>query len=331
MASLRKVFKILPDAEVSIEVDPRTATSKRLAHLCQFGFNRLSFGVQDFDEAVQVAVHRVQPYEDVRDLMVSGRELGYKSINVDLIYGLPKQTQESFSRTIEQVLQLRPDRIALYVYAHLPERFKPQLRILAQDLPDAATRIGLLNSAISGFIEGDYIYIGMDHFALPQDPLAQAKQQGKLHRNFQGYSTQPDCDLIALGVSSIGRCSGVYSQNVKTLDAYYERLDARQFHVERRLALSTDDLIRQEIIMEIMCQGCLNFAAIEQKHKLSMSDYFAQELECLPPLVDLGLIVQESGVMQLTDFGWYFVRAVALVFDRYLHNAPTKAQYSRIV
>ncbi|PJI52792.1 oxygen-independent coproporphyrinogen III oxidase, partial [Methylobacterium radiotolerans] len=213
MGDLRGAFHFQPDAEISVEVDPRTATPERLAFLQQLGFNRLSFGVQDFDERVQVAVHRVQSFDDVAALMHSARALGYASVNVDLIYGLPLQTAASFARTIEQVIALRPDRIALYAYAHLPERFKPQRRINEADLPDRETRVGLLSSAIQGFLNQGYTYIGMDHFALNTDALAIAKQRGELHRNFQGYSTQPDRDLIALGVSAIGRIGDTYSQN----------------------------------------------------------------------------------------------------------------------
>src|SRR5690606_14892719 len=201
MGGIRDHFRLLPDAELSIEVDPRTATPERLEHLASLGFNRLSLGVQDFDPAVQRAVHRIQPYECVRDLVHSARRLGCASINMDLIYGLPLQTAESFAHTLEQVCALRPDRIALYGYAHLPERFKPQRRIVPAELPTGETRIELLGSAISRFLDAGYDYIGMDHFALHDDTLARAKRAGLLHRNFQGYSTQPDCDLVALGVS----------------------------------------------------------------------------------------------------------------------------------
>ena len=209
-------------------MDPRTVTPARLEHFRTLGFNRLSFGVQDFDPDVQEAVHRVQSFESVRDIMVSARELGYLSINADLIYGLPKQTPESFARTIQQIGELRPDRIALYAYAHLPERFKPQRRIAEADLPSATQRVSMLGNAISGFLSRDYHYIGMDHFALPNDSLAVAKREGRLHRNFQGYSTQPDCDLVALGVSAIGRVGATYYQNAKTLPEYYEALQQRR-------------------------------------------------------------------------------------------------------
>lgn len=331
MDKLRESFKFLPDAEISIEVDPRTASPDRLAHLKTLGFNRLSFGVQDFDAAVQQAVHRVQPYEDVRDVMISARELGFTSINVDLIYGLPKQTLVSFAHTVSQVRELRPDRIALYAYAHLPQRFKPQRRILAEDLPLGAARVGLLSAALSGFLQEGYVYIGMDHFALPDDTLAIAKQNGRLHRNFQGYSTQPDCDLIALGVSAIGRCGNSFSQNVKTLEAYYAKIAQGQFPIERGLQLSADDKIRQSVIMEIMCQGQLDFDLIENQHGLQMESYFAEELGRLDSLIELGLVTREPQVLRVTELGWYFVRAIAMVFDRYLNSQPGSAQYSRLV
>ncbi|MDE2276365.1 MAG: oxygen-independent coproporphyrinogen III oxidase, partial [Burkholderiales bacterium] len=220
MTALRDAWRVQGDAEISIEVDPRTATPARLARLRALGFNRISFGIQDFDPAVQQAVHRVQSPDSVRALIEAARALGFVSINTDLIYGLPRQTAASFERTVAQVAALRPDRIALYAYAHLPERFKPQRRIVSAELPDGAQRIRMLGGAIAGFIGQGYQYIGMDHFALPDDALAVARREGRLHRNFQGYSTQPDCDLIGLGVSAIGRVGATYSQNAKTLPEY---------------------------------------------------------------------------------------------------------------
>src|SRR5262249_393989 len=204
------------------------------------GFNRLSFGVQDFDPAVQAAVHRVQPYDSVAQLMSDAREIGFASTNVDLIYGLPKQTPTSFARTIQQVANLRPQRTALYAYAHLPERVRPQRRIHSADLPLPGERVRMLGDAIASFLGHGYTYIGMDHFALPDDALAVAKRQGRLHRNFQGYSTQPDCDLIALGVSAIGRVGATYSQNAKTLPEYYDALAQGNLPTARGLALSRD-------------------------------------------------------------------------------------------
>ncbi|WZB75216.1 oxygen-independent coproporphyrinogen III oxidase [Achromobacter insuavis] len=331
MADLRGAFRSVLDAEISIEVDPRTATPQRLERLRKLGFNRLSFGVQDFDAKVQVAVHRVQSFEDVRDLMQSARALGYASINVDLIYGLPLQTTESFARTIAQVSALRPDRIALYAYAHLPERFKPQRRINPLDLPDRATRVGLLSAAIEGFLKQGYTYIGMDHFALNTDALAIAKQRGELHRNFQGYSTQPDRDLVALGISAIGRIGNTYSQNAKDLDGYYAAIESDRFATEKGLALSADDLARREVIMDIMCQGRVDFARVEARHGLRFGDYFGPELSQVANLAELGLVNLRAGELRVTGLGWYFVRAVAMAFDGYLRTVSTGASYSRII
>jgi oxygen-independent coproporphyrinogen-3 oxidase len=331
MASLRRAFRLAPGAEVSIEVDPRTASPQRLAHLAALGFNRISFGVQDFDPAVQQAVHRVQSFESVRDLIVAARSLGYESVNADLIYGLPKQTPDSFARTVAQVAELRPDRIALYSYAHLPQRFKPQRRIAAADLPPPEHRIRMLGGAIAGFISHGYNYIGMDHFALADDSLAVARRQGRLHRNFQGYSTQPDCDLIALGVSSIGRIGATYSQNAKTLPEYYDAVRHGQFAVNRGLALTRDDLVRRAVIMALMCQGRVEFESIELAHLVEFRDYFAAELQRLQPLVDLGLAEATPEAIHVTASGWFFVRGVAMVFDRYLQADKVRERFSRII
>ena len=331
MTVLRREFKLVPEAEVSIEVDPRTATPERLGSLARMGFNRISFGVQDFDPAVQVAVHRVQSYESVRDLVLAAREQKYQSINADLIYGLPKQTPESFARTIEQVCELRPDRIALYAYAHLPGRFKPQRRIAEGDLPPSENRIRMLGAAIAGFIDSGYTYIGMDHFALPEDALAVAKRQGRLHRNFQGYSTQPDCDLIALGVSGIGRMGATYSQNAKTLPEYYDAIRRGEFAVVRGLALTRDDLVRRAVIMAIMCQGRVAFESIELAHLIKMREYFATELAALQPLAEGGLVELSDDAIQVTAAGWFFVRGVAMTFDRHLQADKMRERFSRII
>ena len=331
MAMLRAAFRLAPGAEVSIEVDPRTASPDRLRHLAVLGFNRLSFGVQDFDPDVQLAVHRVQPYAQVRDLMVAAREIGFESINVDLIYGLPKQTPESFARTVNQVAGLRPDRIALYAYAHLPERFKPQRRIVVEQLPPPDHRVEMLGGAIAGFIDQGYTYIGMDHFALPGDSLSAAKRQGRLHRNFQGYSTQPDCDLVALGVSAIGRMGATYSQNAKTLDEYCDAVRQGRFPVARGLTLTRDDLVRRSVIMALMCQGRLEFESIAEAHLIQMPDYFKTELQELTELQKLGLCELTADAVQVTPTGWYFVRAVAMVFDRHLKLDQTRERFSRII
>lgn len=331
MGSLRRAFKLTPSAEVSIEVDPRTADKERLQFLHGLGFNRLSFGIQDFDPDVQKAVHRVQPYESVRELVHAARAIGYESINADLIYGLPLQTAMSFERTVTQVAALRPDRIALYAYAHLPERFKPQRRIDSAQLPSGETRLRMLGGAIGGFLGHGYTYIGMDHFALPTDALAVAKRQGRLHRNFQGYSTQPDCDLVALGVSAIGRMGSTYSQNAKTLPEYYDALRQRRFPTVRGLAATRDDLVRRAVIMAIMCQGRVEFESVELAHLIRMREYFRAELERLEPLVAEGLVEVDDHSIQLTALGWYFVRGIAMVFDRYIHADQTRARFSRII
>ena len=331
MTSLQQAFRFAPGGEYSIEIDPRTVTPQRLEFLHSLGFNRLSFGVQDFDADVQMAVHRIQPASQVFDLVTAARDIGFDSVNVDLIYGLPRQTPASFERTLEQVRQLRPDRMALYGYAHLPDRFKPQRRIDSTELPQAAQKIAMLSGAIAGFLAGGYAYIGMDHFALPQDALAVAKRQGRLHRNFQGYSTQPDCDLIALGVSAIGRMGTTYSQNAKTLDEYTDLLRQGRFPVVRGLALSRDDLVRRAVIMALMCQGQVLFESIEQAWLLDFRSYFRAELQQLKPLQDDGLVSVDAQGIQVTARGWFFVRAVAMVFDRYLQADRQRARFSRIL
>ncbi len=331
MAMLKRSFRFAPGGEYSIEVDPRTVDPQRLDTLAELGFNRLSFGVQDFDPAVQKAVHRVQPAEQVFALVEAARQRGFDSINVDLIYGLPLQTPESFDRTLAQITQLRPDRVALYAYAHLPERFKPQRRIATIDLPNAPSKVAMLSQSLAAMIGAGYIYVGMDHFALPNDALAVAKRQGRLHRNFQGYSTQPDCDLIALGVSSIGRIGATYSQNAKTLEEYYDALDRGRFPVVRGLALNRDDLIRRAVIMALMCQGQWLFESIDLAWLVDSRNYFASELDALRTLRDQGLVTMDDTGVQVTPMGWFFVRAVAMVFDRYLQTDRTRARFSKII
>ncbi len=331
MAMLRRNFQFAPGGEYSVEIDPRTVTRERLAHLAEQGFNRLSFGVQDFEPAVQKAVHRIQPAEQVFDLAAAARELGFESINADLIYGLPMQTPETFERTLEQITQLRPDRIALYAYAHLPERFKPQRRIHMQDLPPAASKLVMLSSAMRVLVEAGYVYVGMDHFALPNDALAVAKRQGRLHRNFQGYSTQPDCDLIALGVSSIGRVGPTFSQNVKTLDEYYDLLNQGRLPVARGMALSRDDLVRRTVIMALMCQGSVLFESVELSHLIDFKQYFATELETMASMQEQGLLTMDDTGIHVTELGWFFVRGVAMVFDKYLQADKNRARFSTII
>jgi len=331
MAMLRRNFSLAPGGEYSIEVDPRTVTPDRLAHLARLGFNRLSFGVQDFDPAVQKAVHRIQPAEQVFDLVAEARRIGFESINVDLIYGLPRQTPESFDRTLAQVNELRPDRIALYAYAHLPGRFEPQRRIGSVELPGGPAEVSMLSRSLSAFIDAGYVYVGMDHFALPNDALAVAKRQGRLHRNFQGYSTQPDCDLIGLGVSAIGRVGATYSQNAKTLEDYYDYLNQGRLPVVRGLALSRDDLVRRAVIMALMCQGRLVYESIDLAWLIDCRSYFSAEMSLLQDLAKDGLLTLDDSGIEVTPNGWFFIRAIAMVFDRYLQADRNRARFSRII
>ena len=331
MAMLRRNFTFVPGGEYSIEVDPRTIDASRLDTLAELGFNRLSFGVQDFDPAVQKSVHRVQPAEQVFALVAAARERKFDSINVDLIYGLPLQNPESFDRTLAQVVELRPERIALYAYAHLPERFKPQRRITTTEIPNGAAKVAMLARSMAAFMRAGYVYIGMDHFALPTDALAIAQRQGRLHRNFQGYSTQPDCDLIGLGVSSIGKIGATYSQNAKTMEEYCDFLDQGEFPVVRGLALSRDDVLRRAVIMALMCQGVVSYESIELAHLIEFRKYFASELEALQKLAEQGMVTMSDSGIQVTTMGWVFVRAVAMVFDKYLQTDRTRARFSKII
>jgi oxygen-independent coproporphyrinogen III oxidase len=331
MAAIGLSFDLAPDAECGVEIDPRTATHERLQHLATLGFNRISFGVQDFDAEVQQAVHRVQPFEQVEALMKSARQIGFDSINVDLIYGLPKQRPDGFARTIARVITLAPDRIALYGYAHLPERFKPQRRIVSADLPDSAARLAMLGHAIKAFAAAGHEYIGMDHFARPDDALAIAKREGRLHRNFQGYTTQPECDLLGLGVSAIGRVGATHAQNAKTLDGYYHAINHGRFATARGLGLSQDDLLRRKIIMDLMCRGRLDFDEVRAEFGVDVPVVFADELKRLVPLAAYNLVRLYDDAVQVTAAGWFVVRAVAMVFDRYLGSSASRDRFSRLV
>ena len=331
MAVLRRSFRFSPDGEYSIEVDPRRVDAARLATLAGLGFARLSLGVQDFDPAVQKAVHRVQPATQILCLMESARALDFKSISIDLMYGLPLQTPESFDRTLAQVVQLRPDRIALYAYSHLPERHKPQRRIAVAELPPPQARLTMLSRSIAALQQAGYVHVGMEHFALPGDALAVAKRQGWLHRSFQGYSTQPDGDLVSLGVSAIGRMGATYSQNAKTLEVYYDCLDQGRLPVVHGLALSRDDLMRRAVIMALLCQGQLDFESIELAYLIDFKHYFSAELIALRDLQEQGLVELGNSAINVTDMGWFFVRNVAMVFDRYLQADRMRARFSRIL
>jgi len=331
MITLRSKFNFTPKAELSIEIDPRTVNKVRLERLRSLGFNRISFGVQDFDPAVQAAVHRIQPFGEVKSLMQASREIGFDSINMDLIYGLPKQTSTSFNHTLDQVIELSPDRLAIYAYAHLPERFKPQRRIVASDLPLANEKLVMLSNALNRLQNEGYVYIGMDHFAKATDGLTKAKNEGRLHRNFQGYSIEPEGDLLAFGVSSIGKVGATYSQNAKTLEQYADMLEAGLIPVVKGLRLTRDDELRREVIMAIMCQGELDFASLEKAYGIVAEDFFAKEILQLKELDRQELIVMKAGGFTVTALGWYFVRAIAMVFDEYLNAQQDQKKFSKII
>jgi oxygen-independent coproporphyrinogen-3 oxidase len=328
---LERVFTFLENAERSIEVDPRTVDVARLRELHDQRFNRLSFGVQDFDADVQQAVHRVQSTEQVFELTRAAREIGYESINVDLIYGLPKQTESSFRRTLDTLAALRPDRVAVYGYAHLPQRFKPQRRIHEAELPSAHDKLSMIRTAIQSLTEHGYVYIGMDHFALPDDALAVAQRRGMLHRNFMGYTTQPDCDMIGLGVSAIGRMGPCYAQNARTLGEYADAVRAGRLPIVRGCELSRDDMLRRSAIMSIMCSGEVSFAALENSYLVDPKLAFSDELGRLREFQDLGLVRVDAESITVTPQGRFFVRPIAMVFDRYLRAALQRASYSRVL
>lgn len=330
MQMLRTHLDMTPDAELGIEIDPRTVTEEGMAHLASLGFNRTSLGVQDFDPEVQKAIHRIQPYEMVERTLHAARAHGFQSINFDLIYGLPKQTLDSFAQTLKQVLALNPDRIALYNYAHLPARFKPQRRILEADLPSAEQRLQIFLYSLQTLLDAGYLYIGLDHFAKPDDSLAQALQSQSLHRNFQGYTTRAECDLLALGVSAIGKLGNSYSQSLRDLNEYYAALDAGQLPVEKGFLLSRDDELRREIIQAIMCCTPLDIPALNAKFEIDFMQYFAPEIERLQEFVALGLVQLDAQQLRIPSKGRMFVRALAMVFDDFL-SQTTRATYSRLI
>ncbi|WP_426172876.1 oxygen-independent coproporphyrinogen III oxidase [Massilia sp. TWR1-2-2] len=333
MAHLHRRFQFAPDAEgeYSIEVDPRTVDRARVHSLRRQGFNRISLGVQDYDDQVQRAVNRVQPEHETQAIIDAAREAGFRSVSIDLIYGLPKQTPMSMAQTLAKVIKAGPDRIAVYNYAHLPHLFKPQRRIAEADLPSADSRLDMLGLCIRRLCEAGYVYIGMDHFAKPGDDLAVAQQQGRLHRNFQGYSTHADADLVACGVSAIGAVGSTYSQNVKTLEAYYARIDSNELPIERGIALTMDDVLRRCLIQMLMCHFELSVGAIEQAFPIVFADYFAPEIERLRVLAGDGLLTVGPEWISVTLKGRLLIRNICMVFDRYLAGEPATPRFSSTI
>ncbi len=333
MSTLDKHFNLREDEgrEFSIEIDPRTVSEETIALLAGLGFNRMSVGVQDFAPEVQQAVNRVQPEDDTVAVMEQARHYGFESVSVDLIYGLPFQTETGFDNTIGSVIQAKPDRIAVYSYAHLPQLFKPQRQIKAEDLPTPEVKLELLRLTIEKLTAAGYVYIGMDHFALPDDELVIAQRKGTLQRNFQGYSTHAQTDLIGLGVSAIGKIGDSYSQNLKSLPDYYSALDAGQLPIWRGLELNADDILRREVIQQIMCQGELDYSKVGSRFQIQFKDYFADELTRLEPLREDGLVKLEPGRLEVTPAGRLLLRAVAMVFDAYLNKNGNVERFSKVI
>jgi oxygen-independent coproporphyrinogen-3 oxidase len=331
MRAIDARFERAPGFECSIEIDPRSAPAGTLALLGELGFNRVSVGVQDFDPAVQRAVHRIQGEELTRGVVEEARASGFRSVNLDLIYGLPKQTLDSFNRTLDAVIALDPDRIALYSYAHLPKLFKPQRRIAEADLPSPEAKLQILTLAIGRLTREGYLYIGMDHFAKADDELAIAQAQGRLQRNFQGYSTHPAADMLGFGVSAIGKVGPTYYQNRKELGEYYAELDAGRLPVARGIELTQDDLVRRAVIQSLSCHFRVSIESIELAHLIDFRRYFATELADLRGLAQDGLVELAPDWIIVTSKGRLMVRTVCMVLDRYLRERARQASYSKVI
>jgi len=332
MQVTRQHFNLHDDdsGEYSIEIDPREVNRDSIKLLRDIGFNRMSLGVQDFNADVQKAVNRIQSEEQTLGALNSAREFGFKSISTDLIYGLPLQTPDSFANTLERIIEISPDRISLFNYAHMPELFKPQRRINEADMPAAEIKLSILKQSTEQLINAGYVYIGMDHFAKPDDELSIAQQQGKLYRNFQGYATHADCDLVGLGITSIGTINNSFSQNLKTLDEYQQAIDNGHLAIFRGVEIDTDDLIRRDVIMQLICHFNLNYSIIEAKHNIKFSQYFANELENLVAMSEDGLIEMTKQSIKVTDKGRLLIRNICMSFDRY-HKSQPQQRFSKAI
>lgn len=333
MYHIGRNFNLLPgqSGEYSIEIDPRQADIDTLSLLHGLGFNRISLGVQDFDPKVQQAVNRVQPYAMVAKVFEQARNLGFAAINTDLIYGLPYQTPESYQKTIEQLLTLKPDRISLFNYAHLPHRFKTQQQIQEEALPKASTKVEILCATANALTEAGYVHIGMDHFAKANDSLVSAQKQGTLQRNFQGYSIAREADLVGLGVSAIGHVDNTYSQNFKSIPLYEEALKNKQLPIERGYILNADDLLRQDIIGQLSCHNKINIPAIETKHAIHFATYFSRELIQLKQCEAEGLVDISKTHITVSALGHLVIRRLCLIFDAHTAITEQTKHYSRIL
>lgn len=332
MQQTRRHFTLLDDdsGEYSIELDPREVTPVSIKLLRDLAFNRISLGVQDFNPKVQQAVNRIQSYKETRDVILAARKNNFHSISVDLIYGLPFQSVASFDETLDKILELEPDRLSVFNYAHLPEMFKPQRRINATDLPSAEEKLAILQHSINKLINAGYVYIGMDHFAKPDDELAVAQRKRKLYRNFQGYSTNSDCDLVALGITSIGKVADSYSQNIKTIDDYTEIIETGHLPVFRGIELNKDDLLRREVINQLICHFELTIRYIELQFSINFADYFSNELEQLVEMKKDGLVKISSEKIEVLPEGKLLIRNICMVFDIYLKKIEGQ-RFSKLI
>lgn len=333
MDQLRAQFNLLDDdsGDYSIEIDPREASFETLRILREIGFNRISLGVQDFNETVQKAVNRVQSVEQTRAILDGARELGFRSINLDLIYGLPFQTAVTFAETLKIVLDMSPDRLSVFNYAHMPQRFMPQRRINEEDLPLPDQKLIILQESIDTLLNAGYHFIGMDHFAKPDDELSVAQRNGQLHRNFQGYTTHADCDLVAMGVSAISQVGHSYYQNHHDINLYQAAIQGGRLPVKRGVWLTEDDLIRKAVIMELICQFSLDIASFEASHKITFASYFREELTYLGELEKDGLIALGGNKIEVLPPGRLLIRAICKQFDAYIPKSQPVTGYSRII
>ena len=331
MVAIRRHFRLAEAGEYSIEIDPRKVSDATIALLGEVGFNRISIGVQDFDDEVQRAVNRIQSEEETLRVIGAARANGFKSVSIDLIYGLPKQTLNGFGVTLDKVIAANPDRLSIYNYAHMPTIFKPQRRIHEEDLPTPQAKLDILDMAVNKLTKAGYVYIGMDHFAKPEDELAVAQRQGRLHRNFQGYSTHSDCDLVALGLSAIGKIGPTYSQNYRDLTDYYDALDKDVLPIMRGMELNDDDLVRRAIIQALMCHFELDMESCNGTYGIDFESYFATELNELRDYEREGLLVISPQSLKVTPKGRMLIRNICMVFDRYLRTRQEHALYSKVI
>jgi oxygen-independent coproporphyrinogen-3 oxidase len=333
MAQLGEQFSLSSDdsREFSIEVDPRTVGLDRLANIADMGFNRISLGVQDIDPRVQKAVNRIQDPEASLEMVEGSRKLGFNSVSIDLIYGLPLQTVESFGKTIDAVVGARPNRLAVYNYAHLPHIFRAQRMIDSEDIPSPETKLQLMELTIERLTDAGYVYIGMDHFALPDDELTIAQREGGLQRNFQGYSTRRGCDLVGLGVSAIGKVGDCYAQNLKDIPTWQSVVADGKLPIWRGISLTTEDRLRRSVIESIMCHGEVQFQRFEANFAIDFHDHFALELSNLEQLEQDGLIEMGDDEFRATPEGRLLLRAIAMVFDEYLQAQESQPKFSRVI